>query len=101
MIFLKELKMCLFELSLVDDTIEVIGTPKNYQRLRKWIIRIIIGWIIYIFFQLAVIYFDQLYNNINYVDIHRWFTIDYPIYIHILSGLIWGTIIGLVNIEKH
>ena len=91
--------MCLYELSLVDDTIEAIGAPKNYQRLRKWIIRIIIGWIINIFFQLAVIYFDDLHNNINYVDIPRAFMIDYPIYIHILSGLIWGIIIGLVNIE--
>jgi len=28
--FLKELKMCLHELSLVDDIIEAIGTPKKY-----------------------------------------------------------------------
>ena len=43
MIFLKELKMCLRELAIVDDTLETLGMPKEYQKLRNWIIRIING----------------------------------------------------------
>ncbi|KYQ49532.1 hypothetical protein ALC60_11397 [Trachymyrmex zeteki] len=46
----KELKMCLRELAITDETLEALGTPKEYQRLNNWIIRIIIGWIVYIFF---------------------------------------------------
>ncbi|KYN38162.1 hypothetical protein ALC56_07463, partial [Trachymyrmex septentrionalis] len=38
----KELKMCLREFVVVDDTLEALGAPKEYQMLRKWIIRIII-----------------------------------------------------------
>jgi len=37
--FLKELKMCLHELSIVDDTLEAFDVPKKYQRLRNWIIQ--------------------------------------------------------------
>ncbi|KYN17870.1 hypothetical protein ALC57_09752 [Trachymyrmex cornetzi] len=50
----KKLKMCLRKLSEVDDTLEALGAPKEYQRLRNWIIRIIIGWIVYIFFYMAL-----------------------------------------------
>ncbi|KYM84696.1 hypothetical protein ALC53_05089 [Atta colombica] len=52
--YFKELKICLYELSVVDDTLETLGAPKEYQRLRNWTIRIIVGWIVYIFFYLAV-----------------------------------------------
>ena len=53
MIFLKELEMCLHEFAVIDDTLEALGAPKEYQRLRNWIIRIIIGLIVYVFCQLA------------------------------------------------
>jgi len=32
MIFLKELKICLHELAIVDDTLETLGTSKEYQK---------------------------------------------------------------------
>ncbi|KYN22071.1 hypothetical protein ALC57_05539 [Trachymyrmex cornetzi] len=48
----KELKTCLREFAIVDHTLEVLGTPKEYHRLRNWIIRIIIGWIAFVFCQL-------------------------------------------------
>jgi len=84
--FLKEFKMCLYELSLMDDTIEAIGAPKKYQRLRKWIIRIIIGWIVFIFYTLAgnVLFLSEF--NINLV--YKKFVLLYPSYVHILSTLI-------------
>ncbi|KYN09075.1 hypothetical protein ALC57_19044 [Trachymyrmex cornetzi] len=47
----KELKTCLRELAIVDHTLEVLGTPKEYHRLRNTIIRIIIGWIVFVFCQ--------------------------------------------------
>ncbi|KYM83964.1 hypothetical protein ALC53_05632, partial [Atta colombica] len=89
---LKELKMCLHELSLVDDTIEAIGVPKKYQRLHKWIIRIIIGWIAYIFYQLAAeAYLIFLANYI--INPIKLFANHYPDFVHILSALIWGIIL--------
>ncbi|KYN32331.1 hypothetical protein ALC56_13188, partial [Trachymyrmex septentrionalis] len=95
---LKELKICLHELSLVDDTIEAIGAPKNYQRLRKWIISIVIGWIINIFYQSSGFYFIY---DVNLINICEFFVINYPTYVHILNALIWGTIIGYISSKFH
>ncbi|KYQ60739.1 hypothetical protein ALC60_00186 [Trachymyrmex zeteki] len=95
--YFKELKMCLHELSLVDDIMEAIGAPKEYQRLRKWIIRIIILWIVYIFQNLAeVIYFTWFGLNLDFDGIYKCCVINYPKFVHVLSALIWGTILGLV-----
>ena len=41
---------------IVDDRLEALGAPKEYQRLRNWIIRII-RWITYVFYQLAYLNF--------------------------------------------
>ncbi|KYQ60740.1 hypothetical protein ALC60_00187 [Trachymyrmex zeteki] len=92
-----ELKMCLHELSLVDDIMEAIGAPKEYQRLHKWIIRIIILWIIYFFQNFAiVIYFGWFDLDLDFVQIYKSCALYYPKIVHILSALIWGTILGLV-----
>ena len=90
--------MCLRELAIVDHTLEALGTPKEYQRLRNWIIRIIIGWIVYIFCQL--IYFTFIF--VHYDETIIWklmldiFLGDYASNIIILSTLISATILGLV-----
>ncbi|KYQ54451.1 hypothetical protein ALC60_14212 [Trachymyrmex zeteki] len=42
----RELKMCLRELAIIDETLEALGTPKEYQGLNNGIIRIIIGSIV-------------------------------------------------------
>ncbi|KAL6422637.1 hypothetical protein ACFW04_010697 [Cataglyphis niger] len=46
----KKFKSCLNRLSIVDETLEKLGTLKNYMKLRKQIIWLIIGWIVSIFF---------------------------------------------------
>ncbi|KYQ52553.1 hypothetical protein ALC60_08415 [Trachymyrmex zeteki] len=95
----EELRMCLHELSVVDDTLEALSMPKEYQRLHNWTIRIIIGWIFYIFFILLSITFGWKINHnkpMYFVDIYRIFLVHYPTFINILSALIWGTILGLV-----
>ena len=91
--------MCLRELAIVDDTLEALGAPKEYQRLRKWIIRIIIGYIIYMFYPFATIYVIFIYedqNNINFVSICLLYLFNCGKLVHVLSALIWGTILGLV-----
>ncbi|EGI61748.1 hypothetical protein G5I_09977 [Acromyrmex echinatior] len=42
----KELKMCLRELAIIDDTLEALGAPKEYQRLLfiDMMIRIAMLW---------------------------------------------------------
>ncbi|KYN22619.1 hypothetical protein ALC57_04984 [Trachymyrmex cornetzi] len=98
----KELKMCLRELAIVDHTLEALGTPKEYQMLRNWIIRLIIGWIVYIFFQLVYIYFVFSFINYNIgftvfvYWMHNTFLNIYPSTVIILSALISATILGLV-----
>ncbi|KYQ59138.1 hypothetical protein ALC60_01847 [Trachymyrmex zeteki] len=46
----EELKMCLHDLAIIDEPLEALGTLKEYQKLNNWIIRIIIGLIVYVFF---------------------------------------------------
>ncbi|KYQ60006.1 hypothetical protein ALC60_00977 [Trachymyrmex zeteki] len=100
----KELKMCLRELDIVDDTLEALGMPKEYQRLRNWIIRMIIGWILYIFADLA---YHSLYIIIfiPFSDILFFFYLmdysfitHYPVYVITINVLISGTILGLVHV---
>ncbi|KYN17775.1 hypothetical protein ALC57_09928, partial [Trachymyrmex cornetzi] len=108
MIFLKELKMCLRELAIVDDTLEALGTPNEYQRLRNWTIRIIIGWIAYVFFQLAFwnicIFFVYNYD-INFtqfsVTTYDTFRCYYPSSVIILSTLISAAILGYTSSRLH
>ncbi|KYQ58877.1 hypothetical protein ALC60_02032 [Trachymyrmex zeteki] len=95
----EELRMCLHELSVVNDTLEALSVPKEYQRLRNWTIRIIIGWIFYIFYILLLVTFKwKIIHNkpMYFVDIYRIFLVYYPVFINILSALIWGIILGLV-----
>jgi len=100
--FLKEIKMCLHELSIVDDTLEALSAKKEYQWLRKWIIRIIIGWIVYIFFQIAESFYVMFLRgfDINFSHIPIVFLIYYPEFVNISYALISGTIIGY-SICKH
>jgi len=91
--------MCLREFSLVDDTMDAIGSPKKYQRLHKWIIGITNGYIVYMFYQLAVytLILKLFYQiNINFYAIFAIFSFFYREFVHVLCALIWGTILGLV-----
>ncbi|KYN21161.1 hypothetical protein ALC57_06471 [Trachymyrmex cornetzi] len=94
----KELKTCLRELAIVDHTLEILGTPKEYQRLRNWIIRIIIGWIVYVFYQLACDFVTFFYLNIdvNFFVTFVAILLNYPSYVIALSSLISAAILGLV-----
>ncbi|KYN21164.1 hypothetical protein ALC57_06468 [Trachymyrmex cornetzi] len=99
----KELKTCLRELAIVDHTLEVLGTPKEYHRLRNWIIRIIIGWILYVFCQSmynSFIYFFAYNVDINFtlfVFVGYIVLLDkYPSNVIALSALISAAILGLV-----
>ena len=91
--------MCLHELSLVDNTMEAVGSPKKYQRLRKWIIRIIIGYFVYMFCQFAVrVYLASIFSekNVNFVFICKVYLLYYGEFVLASSALIWGIILGLV-----
>ncbi|XP_018349906.1 PREDICTED: uncharacterized protein LOC108753060 [Trachymyrmex septentrionalis] len=99
----KELKMCLHELAIVDHTLEALGTPKEYQRLRNWIIRIIIGWIVYVFCQ--SIYLTFLLIFLKYDITLFWnlmldtFLENYASDVIILSTMISATILGYIHLQ--
>jgi len=83
----------------VDNTMEVIGSSKKYQCLRKWIIGIIIGYIVFVFYQFAVFVLGLKFlyeNNINFSLIYLIFLSIYPELVHVLNALICGIILGLV-----
>ncbi|KYN42732.1 hypothetical protein ALC56_02861 [Trachymyrmex septentrionalis] len=101
---IKELKVCLHKLSIVDDTLEALGMPKEYQCLRNWIIRIIIGWIVLVFFDNAVCSFFlnyYYYEYFNIVCIYIPFVINYVHHVNILSALTSGAIIGYTSSRFH
>lgn len=74
MYFFQKFKDCLNRLNIVNETLEKLGTPKNYMKLRKRIIWLIIEWIISTIF-------------INIIDI-LWFFIRVPKIIAIFLALI-------------
>ncbi|KYN07078.1 hypothetical protein ALC62_01950 [Cyphomyrmex costatus] len=100
----KELKICLRELSIVDDTLEALGVPKEYQILRNWIIRIIIGWIAIIFNNIvqtiysAVVLFG---SKISFKIVFHILLACYIKNVVILSALICGTVLGYTSSRFH
>ncbi|KYM84775.1 hypothetical protein ALC53_05057 [Atta colombica] len=93
--------MCLHELSLVDDTMEAVNAPKKYQRLRKWIIRIIIGCSIHIFYYFAEPIYLLLTFTHYMIGIFTIFYFCFPLFVHISSALIWETIVGCLSFKFH
>ncbi|KYN06076.1 hypothetical protein ALC62_02987, partial [Cyphomyrmex costatus] len=102
--FLKELKICLHELSIVDDTLEALGAPKKYRMLRKWILRITIGWNIYSFIDFeAISVFFVLYplQTISFSYLYNTFIFCYLKYIITSNALICGTVLGYMSSRFH
>ncbi|KYN22614.1 hypothetical protein ALC57_04979 [Trachymyrmex cornetzi] len=99
--YLKELKMCLHELSVIDDDmLEALGALKEYQRLRNWIIRMI-----KIFFSClllsSIIYIITYELEKNFINCCLAFMSIYPEFVNFSSTLIWGTIIGYMSFKFH
>ncbi|KAM0734581.1 hypothetical protein ACS0PU_011400 [Formica fusca] len=93
----KELKMCLHKLSIVDDTLEMLGTPKEYRRLYNWVIGIIVGWISLIFLINAS---DSLWLNYEYFSLTRIcvpFVANHLVHVNTLNILIWVTILRYIE----
>ncbi|KYM99799.1 hypothetical protein ALC62_09417 [Cyphomyrmex costatus] len=100
----KELKMCLHELSIVDDTLEVLGARKEYQRLNNEIIRIIIAWTVHGFFHVFVylsVEYYNFYDYINFIRICIAFVLNYPALVNVLNALIWEIVIGYMSSRFH
>ncbi|KYN07835.1 hypothetical protein ALC62_01193 [Cyphomyrmex costatus] len=106
--FLKELNACLRELSIVDNSLEALGVPKEYRMLRNLIIRIIIGWIAILFINLtSTIFCDYvIFNILSILKIlfYIFWIILLPTDINrviSLSTLICGTVLGYTSSRFH
>ncbi|KYM95683.1 hypothetical protein ALC62_13671 [Cyphomyrmex costatus] len=102
----KELKICLHELSIVDDTLEALGAPNEYQMLRNWIIRLIFVWITYFFidFPMTCYVIFNVYKNSQLYSshiIHYLLSYDYIKHASISSALICVTLIGYTSFRFH
>ncbi|KYN05210.1 hypothetical protein ALC62_03883 [Cyphomyrmex costatus] len=95
----KELKACLRELSIIDDTLEAIGVPKDYRILRNWIIRIIIGWITFLFIDLAIMNSLSiiLLSKISFQSLWMFFLPTNVGHIITLSALNCGIVLGYTS----
>ncbi|KYM97241.1 hypothetical protein ALC62_12109 [Cyphomyrmex costatus] len=101
--FLKELKICLHKLAVVNDTLEALNAPNEYQRLRNWIIRIIIGCIIYVCSNIAftLCWFYHFHAYVNVEVIYKIVTSKYSTYVNISSAVICGTVLGYTCSRFH
>ncbi|KYN18205.1 hypothetical protein ALC57_09488 [Trachymyrmex cornetzi] len=102
--FLKELKMCLHELSLMDDTMEAVGLPNKFKRLRKWTVRITIGCFVYMFLDSMRPSFYSLLFNLNIIITtitFFFFNFFFSQFVYVSSALIWGTSFGYINFRFH
>ncbi|KYN50346.1 hypothetical protein ALC62_14737 [Cyphomyrmex costatus] len=101
----KELKVCLHELSIVDDTLEALGAPKKYRVLRKWILRIIIGWNIYSITKfvrtISIVIVLYSFQQISFSYLYDLFIIFYINYVITSSALICGTVLGYTSSRFH
>lgn len=90
------MKTCLYKLSIVDDTLEVLGISKEYQQLYKWTVQITIGWLLLTFIMNTC---DSIWLNYKYISISQIcvpFVANHMFHVHALNGLIWGIILKLV-----
>ncbi|KYM99163.1 hypothetical protein ALC62_10132 [Cyphomyrmex costatus] len=105
----KELKICLRELSVVNDTLETLGAPNEYHRIRNWIIRVIIGCIVFVFYDMiTTVFFIKYYGSsmdskgiLNVRLIFNILTVYYPLCVNILSALICGTVLRCTSSRFH
>ncbi|XP_029160045.1 uncharacterized protein LOC114932038 [Nylanderia fulva] len=94
----KKLKTCLYKLSVVDDTLEMFGTSKEYRLLYKWTIKMTIGWIlITLFMNLCDILWD--YQDFNISNIWIPFIANHMFHVNTLNGLIWAAILRHIHLE--
>lgn len=94
---IKELKTCLYKLSIVDDTLEVLGIPKEYQRLYKMTIKVTVGWIVMACVMDMVDIMWMGYDSyFDIVHICVPFVVNHLLHVSTLNGLIWGTILRSV-----
>ncbi|KYM97759.1 hypothetical protein ALC62_11520 [Cyphomyrmex costatus] len=102
----KELKICLHELSIVDDTLEALGAPKKYRMIRKWIIQIIIGWITLSFIDLAGLFYS-FFSKYSFrsenlcLIIFKILAFNYRRHFYTSNALICGTVIGYTSSRFH
>lgn len=99
--FFKGLKTCLRKLAIVDDSLEMLGTPKEYRQLYSWMIRMVIGWIITACLADIMDFFSWSYSKdqgleVNLLDIVVTFMANHFLHINNVNALIWGTILGSV-----
>ncbi|KAL6422640.1 hypothetical protein ACFW04_010700 [Cataglyphis niger] len=97
----KKLKACLCKLSTVDNTLEVLGTSKEYQKFYKRTIRITIGWILLTFFMNIC---DNLWINYEHFSIRNIcipFVANHMFHVNVLNGLIWGVILRYLSSRFH
>ncbi|KYM94369.1 hypothetical protein ALC62_15003 [Cyphomyrmex costatus] len=105
--FLKELKACLRELSVIDDTLEALGVPKKYRMLHNWILRIIIGWIAIFLINFALnifhklITFKMLLPLFTFIQFLLTLSPVNASHVIIISALICGTVLGYTSSRFH
>ncbi|KYN03594.1 hypothetical protein ALC62_05552, partial [Cyphomyrmex costatus] len=101
--FLKELKIRLRELSVVDDTLEALGAPNEYHQLRNWIIRILMRCIAYVFYDIAIVlYIKYTFYNDKILSVpDLTLALQYSECVNISNVLICGIVLGYTCSRFH
>ncbi|XP_039308748.1 uncharacterized protein LOC120358467 [Solenopsis invicta] len=96
--FLRQIfRKCLKKLSFVDNTLELLGTPKEYHKIRNSINWIFITWFVII---CMTWFLDSLWLIEKYNDIRAMFIPmikNYPLYINIFMDLMYVFLLSFIG----
>lgn len=95
--------MCIMKLGLVDNTLEKLGTPKEYRRIKKSIICILIIYLIVslMLFATDSIWNIEKHNTIKAITIP--FILGYPFHVNTLGDIMFAFVLRFVKLlcDKH
>lgn len=96
----QKFKECLKRISIVDDTLEQLGTTTDYQKLHARIVWLILGWsviaILMTYVEIALWRYD--YNQEITITFSLTYVRLYCSHVNFISDLIIASILGLVHI---
>lgn len=91
---------CLNRLSVVNNTLERLGTPKNYAKLRTRVIWLIVGWMIVSFMMDIVdnVWFIMHTSTFTVVAVCLPYIINHTLHINALYDFTFMALLGCVRI---
>lgn len=82
-------EICVKRIALVDDTLEELGTPKEYRRIRNSVIWLVIMWLGLVFLATSgdALWCMEIYDDQKAIIVPL--VMDYPVHVNSLTDMIF------------